>query len=96
MATGPHYQNVKAPETPTVNPRYANPNNEIWLDFTSDPGGDAQGVTTVKWAFRPNEAHSLVLHPNRTATHAGHAGTSGERVGCVGVKDLEAAWVKQL
>lgn len=95
MATGPHYQNVKAPETPTVNPRYANPSNEIWLDFTADPGGDAKVTTTVTWAFRPNEAHSLVLHPNRTATHAGHAGTSGERVACVGTKDLEPAWVKR-
>jgi len=95
MATGPHYQNVRAPQTPTVDPRYANPGNEIWLDFTSDPGGDAQATTTVTWAFRPKEAHSLVLHPQRTATHAGHAGTSGERVACVGTKDLEAAWVKR-
>src|SRR5690606_23761090 len=31
---GPHYQNVVDPVQPSTDPDYANPDNEIWLDFT--------------------------------------------------------------
>ncbi len=31
-AAGPHFQHVLDPVTPSVNPEYANPENEIWLD----------------------------------------------------------------
>ena len=38
-AAGPHFQNVVDPVQPGVDPAYANPENEIWLDLTTDADG---------------------------------------------------------
>jgi Cu-Zn family superoxide dismutase len=82
---GPHFQNVPDPKQPSVNPAYANPRNEIWLDFTTDKSGNATAVSTVPWRFTDRHPKSVVLHAQHTQTHAGHAGTAGERLGCVNV-----------
>jgi Cu-Zn family superoxide dismutase len=82
---GPHYQNVPDPVQPSVNPRYANPRNEIWLDFTTDARGNATAVSTVPWRFTVRHAHSVVVHTMHTHTGPGHAGDAGARLGCVNV-----------
>lgn len=82
-ASGPHYQNEKDSVSPSVDPKFANPQNEIWLDFTTDAAGKGKATASVQWKFRPAEANSLVLHKQRTATHPGHAGTAGDRVACM-------------
>ncbi|KAB7845046.1 superoxide dismutase family protein [Streptomyces mobaraensis NBRC 13819 = DSM 40847] len=82
---GPHYQNVKDPVQPSVDPAYANPRNEVWLDLTTDAHGAARAETTVAWRVRPGEARSVVLHEHATDTRAGHAGTAGARLACVTV-----------
>jgi Cu-Zn family superoxide dismutase len=82
---GPHYQNVPDPVQPSVDPRYANPRNEIWLDFTTDARGDATAVSTVPWRFTARHAHSVVVHTMHTHTGPGHAGDAGARLGCVNV-----------
>lgn len=83
---GPHYQFSEDPVTPSVDPSYANPMNEIWLDVTTDANGAGESTATVPWVFPDDRrAESVVLHEKPTATHAGHAGTAGGRPGCVTV-----------
>src|SRR2546423_8950285 len=50
-AAGPHYQHQLDPKTPSVDPAFANPQNEIWLDFTTDAEGKATATSTVDWTF---------------------------------------------
>ncbi|MDF3313405.1 superoxide dismutase family protein [Rhodococcus sp. T2V] len=85
--SGPHYQNnvdpAATPEAPSTDPAYANPQNEIWLDVTTDQNGAAQASTTVAWEFRADEAKSVVLHAQRTMTGPGQAGMAGDRLACI-------------
>ena len=87
---GPHYQDEADPaateDEPSSDPAYANPENEVWLDFTSDADGNAVSDSTVDWTFREGEAQSLVLHDHHTATEHGEAGTAGDRLACVTVE----------
>lgn len=82
---GPHYQNVKDPEQPSTDPAYANPENEVWLDFTTGSGGQAASESRHTWRFRPGEAGSVVIHEHGTATTPGEAGTAGARLACLTV-----------
>ncbi|OOC55858.1 MULTISPECIES: superoxide dismutase family protein [Nocardiopsis] len=86
---GPHYQNEADPAAtggePSSDPAYANPENEVWLDFTTDESGNAYATATVDWEFREGEARSLVLHEHHTSTGPGEAGTAGDRLACVSV-----------
>jgi Cu-Zn family superoxide dismutase len=85
--SGPHYQNdvdpAATPEKPSSDPAYANPQNEIWLDVTTDASGNAQASTTVNWEFRGGEANSVVLHAQHTMTGPGQAGMAGDRLACI-------------
>lgn len=83
--SGPHYQNMPDPVQPSVDPKFANPQNEIWLDFTTDARGDATSESDVPWRFTDRHAKSVVLHATKTQTGPGHAGGAGERLGCVNV-----------
>ncbi|MDX5310726.1 MAG: superoxide dismutase family protein, partial [Rhodococcus sp. (in: high G+C Gram-positive bacteria)] len=84
---GPHYQNdvdpAATPQSPSTDPAFANPGNEVWLDITTDGNGNAQASTTVDWEFRDDEANSVVLHAERTKTGPGEAGMAGARLACV-------------
>jgi Copper/zinc superoxide dismutase (SODC). len=83
---GPHYQDKKDPVSPSVDPGFANPQNEIWLDVTTDAQGKASATSTVGWVFT-DAAHpaSVVVHANHTLTEPGKAGTAGDRLACVTV-----------
>jgi Cu-Zn family superoxide dismutase len=80
---GPHYQDVPDPVQPSVDPAYANPHNEVWLDLVTDPHGYGVAVAVQPWAFRPGGAQSVVLHESATMTGPGHAGTAGRRIACL-------------
>jgi superoxide dismutase, Cu-Zn family len=81
---GPHHQYERDPKSPSVDPRFANPRNEIWLDFTTDAAGAATAASEVRWSFLPGDAaRSLVIHAQPTKTAAGVAGTAGPRVACL-------------
>ncbi|MET8759248.1 superoxide dismutase [Lentzea sp. NPDC004782] len=82
---GPHYQNVADPVQPSVDPAYANPRNEIWLDVHTDDRGFAFTTSTVDWQFTERHAQSVVLHNEHTHTKPGEAGTAGPRLACVNV-----------
>lgn len=81
--SGPHYQDQKDPVTPSVDSKYANAENEIWLDFTTDAKGWATSSATVGWEFRKGEANSVVVHAAHTSTEHGKAGTAGDRLACL-------------
>jgi superoxide dismutase, Cu-Zn family len=82
---GPHYQHEHDPDAAaSPDPAFANPRNEVWLDFTADAAGAATVASEVRWSFPPGDAaRSLVIHAQRTATAAGVAGTAGPRVACL-------------
>ncbi|MFF4595250.1 superoxide dismutase [Amycolatopsis sp. NPDC001319] len=82
---GPHFQHTPDPVKPSVDPTYANPRNEIWLDFTTDHFGTGHAKSTVDWTFGSRRAHSVVIHETHTHTDAGHAGTAGARLACLDV-----------
>ncbi|NJP99601.1 superoxide dismutase family protein [Streptomyces sp. PLAI1-29] len=79
---GPHYQNRPDPNQPSTSRRYANPRNEVWLDFTTDATGTGMAETRHRWHFRPGQARSVVLHEHATETKDGVAGDAGARVAC--------------
>jgi len=86
MAAGGHYQYLVGG---AADPASANPDNEIWLDFTTDSEGDGTAQARVDWQF-PNaggdRAQSVIIHDHHTATGpAGSAGTAGPRYGCLTV-----------
>ena len=84
-AAGPHYQHMHDPKAaPSPDPMYANPRNEVWLDFTADATGAATAESRQQWVFDPTQPpRSLVLHAGPTRTGAGVAGTAGARVACL-------------
>ncbi|WP_326690617.1 superoxide dismutase family protein [Streptomyces sp. NBC_01795] len=83
--SGPHYQHVKDPVQPSTDPRYANPRNEVWLDFTTNAKGIGTATSRHRWNFRAGEARSIVLHETATHTEPGHAGQAGARLACLTV-----------
>jgi Cu-Zn family superoxide dismutase len=85
LAAGGHFQHVPGPAD---DPAYANPRNEIWLDFTTDAEGNASAQTKVPWQFSPERrAGSVIIHAEHTHTGGpdGPAGTAGARLGCLTV-----------
>lgn len=85
-AAGPHFQNRLDPVTPSVDPAYANPGNEIWLDLTTDAEGNGAAQAKVAWQFSPERrARSVIIHREHTSTEAGEAGTAGARLACLAV-----------
>ncbi|MEU5692834.1 superoxide dismutase [Actinosynnema sp. NPDC020468] len=83
---GAHHQHEVDPKQPSVDPAYANPTNEIWLDFTTDHRGRAVVTTSVPWQFADRRAGSVVIHAQKTSSEPGSAGTAGPRLACATVK----------
>jgi Cu-Zn family superoxide dismutase len=86
-AAGPHFENTPDPaasQTPSTNPTFANPTNEVWLDFTTDRTGSALSGTEVPWlATAQRHPRSLVIYADRTMTGPGQAGNAGRRIACL-------------
>jgi Cu-Zn family superoxide dismutase len=53
-AAGPHFQHTPDPVQPSVDPQYANPHNEIWLDLTTDAMGNATSAPIPDTPGRPD------------------------------------------
>ncbi len=86
LAAGPHFQHVLDPVTPSVNPAYANPTNEIWLDLTTDAEGHGVAQTRVPWQFSPTRrAKSVIIHVEHTRTGPTDSGVAGARLACLTV-----------
>ena len=85
---GPHYQFRMDPVTPSVDPAFANAENEVWLDFTTDAHGRGWAMAVQDWQPHPDRRPgSVVLHIEHThdGTDGGAAGTAGARLACVTV-----------
>jgi len=89
-AAGPHFQNrqdpAAGPGKPSTDPAYANPQNEIWLDLTTDSDGDGEATATVPFTFTDRAPASVIVHEAMaTATEPGKAGSAGTRLACLTV-----------
>ncbi len=84
--SGPHYQHVPDPVQPSTDPAYANPRNEIWLDFTTTANGSGFAVSHVDWTYGDRLPASVVIHETHTHTGPGHAGTAGGRLACLNLE----------
>ncbi|MFN2479679.1 MAG: superoxide dismutase [Pseudonocardiaceae bacterium] len=87
-AAGPRFQNhldpAATPQAPSTSPRYANPNNEIWLDVRTDSAGAGTSSTRVPFVFTDRAPGSIVVYEAmRTLTAPGHAGEAGARIACL-------------
>jgi Cu-Zn family superoxide dismutase len=82
-AAGGHYQHREDPVRPSKDPAYANPENEVWLDFTTDAHGAGAATARQGWEFRPGGARSVVLH--------GMPGGAGARIACFTVPFEQAS-----
>ncbi len=80
---GGHYQHRPDPNQPSTDPAYANPDNEIWLDFTTDDTGAAKVESSSDWFFGERRPSSVVIHEHHTLTGEGEAGVAGERLACL-------------
>jgi Cu-Zn family superoxide dismutase len=85
-AAGPHYQHVVDTHQPSTNPAYANPQNEIWLDFETDSEGNASATAKEDWQFSPDRRPgSVIIHAEQTHTGPDDSGTAGARLACLTV-----------
>lgn len=84
-SAGPHYQDDKDPHQPSTDPAYANADNEVWLDFTTNARGHGAADSRHDWRFRQGEARAVVIHEHGTMTDPGDAGTAGARLACLTV-----------
>jgi Cu-Zn family superoxide dismutase len=81
---GPHFQFAPDPVTSSVDPAYANPKNEIWLDLTTDAHGAGRAASIVDWALPADRrAESAIIHAMPTSTAPDSAGTAGDRAACI-------------
>ena len=98
LAAGPHYQRVLDPvflaDPPaklSTDPAYANPQNEIWLDLTTNRAGNGHAKTVVNWQFEPTRRpRSVIIHEKHTLTGNDaqgkpQNGVAGKRVACIPV-----------
>jgi len=87
-AAGPHFQNevdpAATPDAPSVDPAYANPKNEVWLDIMTDADGAGTSEATAPFVFNDEAPASIIVHAEMmTATARGEAGSAGDRLACL-------------
>jgi len=70
---GGHYRNDPAGP--------ATPDNEVWLDFTTDEGGSGNAQAVVDWTIRPGGAKAVVIHDHKTEV----GGAAGAKLACLDV-----------
>ncbi|MCP2253545.1 superoxide dismutase, Cu-Zn family [Prauserella aidingensis] len=82
---GPHFQHAQDPNPPSTDPEYANPDNEVWLDFTTTAHGSGFAASHVDWSYGDRRPASVVIHEHHTSTEPGEAGDAGSRLACINV-----------
>lgn len=76
---GGHYQHMPAPDGGATDPVFANPDNEVWLDFTTSATGTATSTTRVGFAPPPGSAKAIIVHDRKT----GDGGVAGAKLACL-------------
>lgn len=87
-AAGRRFQNHLDPaasaQAPSTNPKYANPDNEFWLDVRTDVAGTANSHTTVPFALSDRTPGSFVVHDTAlSSTGKGRTEEAGDRIACL-------------
>jgi Cu-Zn family superoxide dismutase len=85
LVAGGHYQQDPAGKhgKPATDPAYANPANEIWLDFATNHAGEGRSKSVVDWQFTDaRRPRSVIIHEKYTSPENGKAGA---RVACIDV-----------
>ena len=59
----------------------ASPNNEIWLDFTTNASGHGEAHAVVDWTIRSDGAKAIIIHDHSTDG----AGVAGAKLACLNV-----------
>jgi Cu-Zn family superoxide dismutase len=70
---GGHYRNDPAGP--------ATPDNEIWLDFTTNGAGSGRAQAVVDWTIRPGGAKAVIIHDHETEP----GGAAGPKLACLDV-----------
>lgn len=70
-AAGDHYNTGGPPS----------PDTEVWLDFTTRPGGVAHSSASTPFVVPEGGARSIVIHENPTS----ETGSAGDRIACLPV-----------
>ncbi len=79
---GGHYQHMMFPDGGSAtDPAFANVDNEVWLDFTTDAMGNGSAERTVNFRPRAGAAKGIMVHDMRT----GDGGVAGAKLACVGM-----------
>lgn len=81
MMAGGHYQHNAAPADASTDPAYANPSNEVWLDFTTNASGAATATATVNFVPRTGEAKAVIIHDHGTMD----GGVAGPKLACINI-----------
>jgi Cu-Zn family superoxide dismutase len=80
---GGHHQHVARPaDAGATDPMWANMENEVWMDFTTDAMGKASKTVTASWKLDTARAKSVVVHAMKT----GAGGAAGTKLACVNLK----------
>jgi Cu-Zn family superoxide dismutase len=76
---GGHYQHMAAPDGGATDPAFANPDNEVWLDFTTSGTGTATSKATVGFVPAAGLAKAIIVHDRKT----GDGGVAGPKLACL-------------
>lgn len=75
---GPHYQ---APDPAAPVAANADPDHEVWLDFTTNAQGRGRALAAVPFEVQPG-SRAVVIHQG---AHTMTGGTAGQRLACIDV-----------
>jgi len=76
---GGHYQHTPAPDGGATNPTFANPDNEVWLDFMTSGTGTATSTASVDFVPPAGSANAIIVHDRKT----GDGGVAGPKLACL-------------
>ena len=78
---GGHFQHMPAAavDASTNDPAFANPDNEAWLDFTTDEAGEGTSTADVSWVPPEGGAKAIIVHDRLT----GDGGVAGAKLACL-------------
>jgi Cu-Zn family superoxide dismutase len=79
-----HLDPAATPSTPSTDPRYANPDNEIWLDLRTDDDGTGTSATHIPFVLTDRVPHAFVVHDGmHTPRNSAQAADIGARIACL-------------
>lgn len=79
-----HLDPAATPSTPSTDPRYTNPDNEIWLDLRTDDDGTGTSATNIPFVLTDRVPRAFVVHDGmHTPRNSAQAADIGARIACL-------------